>query len=518
MPRTSPEPENSRLQAARKRAASAARRAILASSEVSRGDRELLIRARYLRRLMKGWYVLASEPWPNASAGDLSDLDADLFHGFLGIYLEQRLGDRWCLSAESSLRFLLDQSRVPKRMVALTEYGSTTHHSFAGLTDLTVYRDLERFPEDTTSWAGLRVMSPESALARLKPAALERDPRLLERSLPLVRHWADFAGLLAREARITAAVRLIGELDRLERADEAALLVRTMEEAGHRLALPEALAETLSPTPANPLEAFRQQLLDWRLALEGTLRPAPAPQTSLLELLAAAQEVAAQDVLDSLQLSGFAIGRDRVLDALTEPERAALANGWPDLDPVEKARGENHGGPLTGDTDPEALLALQGYVEAQRLVKRGIVRLLEEEPLAQVMEEELPAWHGALLGPAAEAGLENPDRIGRWRTGAAGSTGIEPKNLPAALDLVWQAVVETADPIAAAQLAHVAIRRLEPWESGNGRMARFVLNAIATLRHQSWILLPGGRRKDYESALAAQPARSLALALLDLYS
>lgn len=329
MPKSRPEPEFDRLQAARRRAGSAARRSILASAALSRGDREVLLQARYLRRLMKGWYALSTDPWPDASADDLSDLEADLFHGFLGLYLEQRLGERWCLSAESSLRFLLDQGAVPDRIVALTEFGSTTHHSFVGLTDLTVYRDLDRFPDEMTSWAGLRVMTPEAALARLKPASLEREPELLERSLALVRHWGEFAALLAREGRVTAAARLAEELDRSGRSDSAARLRRAMEEAGYRLPAPDGADIPAEPKPADPLEPWRQRLLDWRLALEGTLPPAPAAQTSLLGLLAEAQENAPLDTLYSLQHSGFAIERDRVLDALTEPERAAVAAGWP---------------------------------------------------------------------------------------------------------------------------------------------------------------------------------------------
>lgn len=518
MPKSRSGPEIDRLHAARRRAGSAARRSILASSALSRGDRELLLRTRYLRRLMKGWYLLATEPWPDASADDLSDLDADLFHGFLGMYLEQRLGERWCLSAASSLRFLLDQNTVPRRIVALAEYGSTTHHAFGGLTELTVYRDLERFPDETTSWAGLRVMTPESALARLKPAALEREPDLLQRSLGLVRHWSGFAAQLAREGRITAAIRLAGELDRTGRTDEAARLRRVMEEAGHRLPLPEG-APPPAPAPlADPLQDLRQQLLDWRLALEGTLPPAPASETSLLGLLAAVQEIAAEDVLSSLRLSGFEIGRERVLDALSEPERAAVAAGWPELDPVERARAEDHRGPLPGDTDPAALLALPGYVEAQRLVKKSIVRLLEEDPLPRVMREETPGWQAALLAPTADAGLEDHARLGRWRRRDEPAGLVAASALPEAMELVWETVEETEDPLAAAQLAHVAITRLAPWSAGNGRMARFALNAIATARGQGWILLDGDRRADYEAALALDPARSLALALRNLYS
>ena len=516
-----PEAESDRVRAARKRAGIAARRSILASANLSRSDRELLLRAGYLRRLMKGWYLLGSEPRPGLSDQDLSDLPPSCFYAFLGRYLDDRLGERWCLSAESSLRFLLDRERIPERIVAVAEFGSTTHHSFPGLTALTVYRDLDRFPSDTTSWSGLRVMNPETALARLKPAALEREPDLMRRALDLVRQWPEFAHQLAEEGRVTAAVRMISELDSAGRPEPARHLEAVMAAAGHRL--PGASGTTAVETgPIDPLEPYEQRLLDWRLALEGTLPRSPAAATSLLGLLSAAQEIVAQDALSSLQLSGFAVDRDLVLNALTEPERAAVAAGWPELDPSELRRGETHAEPLTGAAEPTALLALQGYVEAQKLVKRSIVRLLEDEPLLPVMKEDLPAWHAALLSPSADAGLVAPEDLGRWRrrapTGGSARAAIPAARIEEALDRLWAAVEQVADPQAAAHLAHVALVRIAPFEAGNHRLARFAMNAVRTARRQGWLLLPGDRRPDYLAALATEPARSLALALRDLYA
>ncbi len=519
MAKPQPRAENDRLRAARHRAGSAAHRSIIASSDLARGDRELLTRCGFLRRLMKGWYLLLAEPMPGAGQADLSDLSADLFHGFLARYLDQRLGDRWCLSAESTLRFLLDPDRVADRIVALTEYGSTTHHSFPGLTKLTVYHDLDRFPADGTTWAGLRLMSPESALARLKPAALDRDPELLQRSVGLVRQWPSFCELLAREGRQTASVRLIRELERTGESENAAQLRRAMTQAGYKVSDDPAVVP--GPQTASPrfdsLEDCRQSLLDWRLALEGTLPAAPAAADSLLALLSRAQEAALNDAVHSLRLSGFPVTRDMVVSALTEPQRAAADAGWPTLSTEERGLSESHTPPVTGEADPAALLALQGYVEVQRLVKKSIVRLLEEEPLARVLGEDLPQWHTALLLPAAEAGLENPATLGHWRTGAdPGSAALAPDRIPAALDLLWNSVAETSDPLAAAHLAHLALRRWLPWESGNGRLARFVLNAIATAARQDWVVLDSDQREAYETAVAAEPARSMALALLDL--
>ena len=110
-----------RLPAAWQRACQAANRSILKSLEISRGDREVLTRAGCLRKLMKGWYYL--EPGEADPEGDpvLSPLAAGIFFDFLGLYLEDRLGSGWCLSAESSLRFRLDPEIVPDRIIVLTD-------------------------------------------------------------------------------------------------------------------------------------------------------------------------------------------------------------------------------------------------------------------------------------------------------------------------------------------------------------------------------------------------------------
>lgn len=461
------------IEAAWRKASSVAVRAILPSGRIARRDRETLIRAGRLRRLMKGWYLLEANGFSATSAPSLADLPAGRFYDFLGQYLDDRLRRHWCLSAESSLLVQLDPAAVPDRIVVLGEYGSTTHQQFAGLTELTVYRDPDRFPDRVQRQSGLRMMSVQDALARVRPGSLERIPDLIARALPLVGDWAGFATTLAREGRHTAAQRLEEELLGAGMPDEARTLRRTLAVCGIRLPRSGASiggAPVTGIAPAPPVAAVDELTGTWRTwtnALRGRRLPARLP---LLELLASARRRAVDDALQSLRLAGFAVTRAEVLSAFSEPERAAVA---------------------AGDRDPAAVLALQGYVDAARLVRKTIVRLLEDEPLAAVLTEDVPLWHRALLTPAAEAGLF-----------PAGEPGVPRPEAAGRLALLWELAAGESDPGARALAVHLGLVRLRPWAGGTGRLARLAMNALLTASRLPWRTIGGDDPDGYAAALA----------------
>ena len=224
-----------RLQEAWRLACANARGTILTSAEISRGDRELLLKAGLLLRLMKGWYTVKPDSGVFLPLGGLETLSSAVFFNFLALYLKQRLDKGWCLSAETSLLLLIDPETVPDRIIVLAESGSTTHQTFPGLTELTIYRDPKRCPLHSTTLAGLHLMSPEDALGRLKPPALQRNPHLIRQALPLIRNWNSFSNSLAQEGRQTAAIRLTEELQAAGYPQEADRLRKIMNEAGFRI-------------------------------------------------------------------------------------------------------------------------------------------------------------------------------------------------------------------------------------------------------------------------------------------
>jgi hypothetical protein len=501
-----------RLQSAWLRARAASHRSILNSAAISRGDRELLTRANRIRRLMKGWYTLEiGIPSSNPPHG-MDGIPTPVFFDFLGVYLEDRLGSRWCLSAESSLQFRMNVESIPDRIIALTEYGSTTHHRFEGLTELTVYRDPDRFPPHSTTWAGLRLMSPEDALARIKPSALERDSLLIKKALPLIRQWENYAEVLAQEGRHTAAIRLHQELvtagfsDQAGRFQQALIATGLLVTSGpHPQPQQDQAPNSVTPTPDSntPWTDWYGHLTNFPLA---TVNTPPA----LLDLLSNAQELSPDDAVASLALSGFDLSIDQVLMAMTEPERAASAAGWPVLEDDERMLPNGHQEPLPGDADPQALLALQGYVEAGRLVRRSIVRLLEEEPLAKVLEQDLPQWHRALLLPSCDAGLVPESQLGVFREAS------DAPIIATSLELLWEAAGRLREARSQALMAHLGLLWIQPWKTGNGRMARFLLNALRMAGKNHWLVIGEKKRREYQALLADTLAGQSPISLLEL--
>lgn len=460
---------------------------------------------------MKGWYTLEIGVPSVHSGQGVDGIPTPVFLDFLGLYLEDRLGSRWCLSAETSLLFRLDSEAIPDRIIALTEYGSTTHHRFGGLTELTVYRDPDRFPPQNTTWAGLRLMSPEDALCRLKPSALERDPQLIRRALPLVRNWRSFAETLAREGRATAAARLHAELESAGQDGDAALLRSVLAAGGLPIDARPAAADRTSADPGMSPPDLTALWTSWSADLAANPTVAATAPSGLLELLSHAQEMATDDALASLRISGYTLSRGQILSAMSEPERAATAAGWPELADQERNLPDGHQDALPGEADPQALLALQGYVETGRLVKRSIVRLLEDEPLSDVLTQDLPGWHQALLLPSCEAGLVPESELGKTRPTASGRS---PGSMETRLKELWELAEQQPDPNHRALLVHLAVLQMRPWGAGNGRLARFLFNALRMAGRRHWLVIDAEKSGEYgehvAAALAGHSLRPLA--------
>src|SRR5689334_12741869 len=90
---------HTKLAVALERANGIARKAVVKSAEIQRADRELLTDRGYLKEICKGWYYLSR---PSDKAGD-STAWYTTFWDFVSVYLEERVGTDYCLSAGSSL-------------------------------------------------------------------------------------------------------------------------------------------------------------------------------------------------------------------------------------------------------------------------------------------------------------------------------------------------------------------------------------------------------------------------------
>ena len=480
------------------RAAWAARDGIVRSADLRRTDRERLAQGGYLQGIIKGWYLLTT---PDAEAGDSTAWFAS-YWSFLGCYLNDRFGEAYCLGAEASLELHLGSTILPRQITVMAERGGQSVLELPHGVSLVTYQDPENLPDEdevvTLHQDSLRAMSLPLALARVAPSFFERRPRDAEIALRMVTPPADLARVLAKGGFGAAADRVIGGYRFLGLPDAAREIDTELRHAGFRL------------NPVNPFEPDYGALLSglrvtsphtarlramWKTLREPVIESMPPPPGLPSRPDAYLRQVEEQydsDAYNSLSIEGY-----RVTPELIEQMRSG---GEAAVDPA-------------GDRGRTAAMAAKGYARAFKQVKEGIAQILQGESPGLVVAEYLHAWYRALFSPNVDAGLlKEHDLIGYRRQPVyiRGSMHVPPPGdavpdcMAGFLDLMHKEEV----PAVRAVLGHFMFVYVHPYMDGNGRLARFLMNAMLASGGYPWTVVPLTRRTEYMQALESASVRA----------
>ena len=100
-------------------AADANQAEIVRAGDLTRRERETLLRASFLKEIMRGWYMLVR---PDTADGDSAAWYANIWD-FLRLYLRDRFGEDYCLSAEASIDLLTAKTIIPRQVIIATREG-----------------------------------------------------------------------------------------------------------------------------------------------------------------------------------------------------------------------------------------------------------------------------------------------------------------------------------------------------------------------------------------------------------
>lgn len=513
--------------AALARARAAASAGILGPGSLSRSDRERLTRAGWLMPVMRGWQRLVDPALETtASTGP-----ALILRRFLAAYLPARLGGNWCLSPLSSLEFLLEPDILPAKVVVIAAGGATTVQALPGLTTLTVYPGPDRLPDPGSGHLeirrGLRLLTCEAALAHLRSRALRQRSALVRSAIAAVEDWNDVVAALplarrsAAAAHLTQAVGKLGTPAARTAFNRALALAGIPEPGGARrqsgIPAPHLLS---APAHSGDLPAVWAR---WQEGLAAHFPTDPFARPALVPHLGRIADALADDTWHSLRLSGLHLTRDMVL-ACRGPGRQQMPGDlWPPADPAAAIAQGAPEARLPGEIDPVVLVSIQGHLAALERVKETILHLLQGAPLAGILPGEVAKWYAALLRPSTQAGLLPIGQLRRTRRPhdpifPIAHRPCDPADIGPALDALYSLIPAEPSPGHRAVLAHLGILYVQPWSLGNGRMARLLMNALLAAGGQSWLTLPGERRRAYlaavERALVRGNAAPLARLLL----
>jgi len=466
---------------------------VVKSASIQRKDRELLTERGYLQVICKGWYFLSR---PGEKPGDSTAWYAT-FWDFLSVYLAERLGTQYCLSAGSSIDLHTGGNLIPNQVIALTGRGGTVVLKLPHNTSLVVYLDAKNLPRETEVVRGIRAMSLATALCRVQPSFFEKQPLSAEIALRAVKSVDDLVrGILELESPALAA-RLAGAYQFLRDADRAEQIVGAVRAAGLNV-------EPKNPfdKPAPMLSGTTRLTSAYAGRIHGLFKNAREP---ILEVFAdmsprsvedpqayldRIEAVYEHDAYNSLSIEGYRVTPELI-------EKIRLGSWNPEGNPEDRQQ--------------VAAMAAKGYLDAFRLTKQSIRRVLQGEAAGPVFRQDYPGWYRAMFSESVRAGLLQPYHLAGHRNApvyirSSRHVPPPPEAVTDAMSALLDLLESEPTPIVRAVLGHWLFGFIHPYMDGNGRMARFLMNLMMASGGYPWTIVRTTRRKDYLDALEAASA------------
>ncbi len=460
---------------------------IVRSAELTRTHRERLIRNGFLREVMNGWLFSSS---PGADADDPTPWFAS-FWEFCASYCTSRFGEAWHLSPEQSLMIHAENTIIPRQVIICAPRGSNNTIRLPFKTSVYDLRkkDMPR-DVDLVTRDGLRLFLPEAALIRVPGAFFTRNPVEARVAISGIR---DMAGVLKRlldGGHSSIAGRFAGALRRLDRANEADEILTVMKRAGYDVRendpfVPAWTCGTLGRV--QPPTVGRLQTM-WGASRESVIREfpkAPGLPGDANAYLSFVDDIYRNDAYHSLSIEGY-----RVTHELVERVHAGQ---W---DPHRKS----------ADRQDRDALAARGYWQAFRRVRETVSEVIGGANPGNLVRAAHRDWYREMFQPGVAAGIVGGASLAGYRNDAAylrGSRHVPPRwetahdAVPALFDLLDN---ET-EPSVRAVLGHWLFGYIHPFPEGNGRMARFLMNAMLASGGYPWTVIRSEHRDAYFAAL-----------------
>ena len=462
-------------------------RRVIQSKELSRVHRERLLANGFLQEVMKGWLMSSS---PGARVGDSTSWYAS-FWEFCARYCGDRFGDEWHLSPEQSLLLLAENTVIPRQVVVYSPKGSNHNTDLPFDTSLYDLKQAEMpDPSDLITRNGVRQFSPSAALVKVPESFFGRQPIESQVVLAGVRDGSDLLRFLLSGGNSAKAGVIAGALRRIGRAELANDILKTMKTAGYdaRESDPFAPAQAfgmLLPAVSPIVGRMQTMWSSMRSVVAEHFPEAPGLPENKGRYLGFVDDIYKSDAYHSLSIEGY-----NVTPALIE----RVQHGhWNPEDDEEDRRNRD-------------ALAARGYWQAFQKVKDAVADIIAGANAGARARASYMDWYRELFQPCVAAGVVPAAALAGFRNDAVylrSSRYVPPRweavrdAMPALFDLLEN----ESHPGVRAVLGHWLFGYVHPFPDGNGRMARFVMNAMLASGGYPWTVIRVEDRNAYLSAL-----------------
>ena len=456
------------------------------SADLSRTHRERLVKNGFLQEVIKGWYLPAR---PDETPGDSTTWYAS-FWAFCSAYLTHLRGDEWCLSPEQSIAIHAENWTVPKQLLVRADKARNNITALPHGTSLLEVSASLPDAQNVMKKNGVRLFSLPAALVRSGAQIYKNNATDMRTALSMVDDAAELLNLLLKGGHSIIAGRLAGALRNIGHKQIAEEILQTMKAAGYTVREQDPF-ETQSKLHilkrSRSPYVYRIRLLwqDMRATVIEIFPRPPVQKPPVAAYLKDVEKIYTSDAYHSLSIEGYRVTPDLI--------NRVRSGDW---------------NPETNQDDHQRLnaLAARGYWQAYQAMQKSIERILSGEKAATVIDSDHRIWYREMFAPGVTAGIHQPVDLAGYRNQPVfirRSMHVPPSKdaVRDAMPAFFELLKDEEDPAVRVVLGHFISVYIHPYRDGNGRIARFLMNAMLASGGYPWLTIPIHQRDAYMAAL-----------------
>ena len=461
-------------------------RAAIRAKDLTRAEREMLLKNGFIQMVMKGWYIPSR---PDERPGDTTPWYS-AFWEFMADYANDRFEDQWCLSPEQSILLHVGNRSVPSQLIIRARKGGNKPIDLIHGTSIFDFRGRIPDAKAITTLDRLNAYDLPNALIDANAIFFARNPTDARAALAAILSASTLLPRLLDGGHSTIAGRLCGAFRNIGRDDVADEIKKTMKSVGYEVPETDPFEEkfqwnTSQGTDSPHAARLRLMWQTMRKQIVGKFPQAPKKTIRPKLYLQQVEEAYVRDAYHSLSIEGYQVS--------------------PEL--IEKVRsGKWNPQGSQEDFKHQDALAARGYYQSFESVKKSLQRVLNGDNAGKVAAQDHSDWYRELFIPLVNAGIQNAGSLAGYRNGRVlikGSRHI-PVSGDAVADLmsVFFELLELEEDLSTrVVLGHFAFVYIHPFPDGNGRTARFLMNLMLASGGFPWTVIPVDQRDKYMRAL-----------------
>lgn len=452
--------------------------------DLSRVHKERLVKNGFLREIIKGWYI--STPH-HEQIGDSTTWFTS-YWDFCTRYLQDRYNESYCLSPEQSLLLHAGNQTVPNQLIIKATKGNNTTTNFIFNTSLFVLKG--KIPENKALINGLNTYNLQEAIIYSSASVYLKNATDARAALMMVKDASELLGILIEGGHSAIAGRLIGAFRNIGREQVANDISKTMKSVGFNIRETDPFEqETLitldawqhSPY-ANRVKLIWHQMRD---VIINVFPKEPGITSQPLEYIRIVEQIYTTDAYHSLSIEKYRVSPDLI--------NKVSSGKWNIKQNQE-------------DQMEKDAMAARGYYQAFKLVKDSLVSIYRGKNAGDVVEVEHRDWYRELFAPSVRAGIIKAADLAGYRNqqvfiAQSQHTPVDKDGLRDMMSTFFELLKNEPNAAVRAVLGHFVFVFIHPYMDGNGRIARFLMNAMLASGGYPWTVIPVEQRDLYMAVL-----------------